>query len=494
MTRTSLAVAVARDVAGHGVAELGAQRVVTLRLFRGHIHRLGWLPGAEAGMVVLAVYLAIYVRYADAFSPFAAVESAIGPIWPKALLMAGTYLLALTSLGLYQLRQRARFRAVLVRLFMALMLANVALALMFYVVPSAFVGRGVVFLTAGFALTGLALSRVAFLRLADEEFFKRRVLVWGAGRRAAYIGKRLRRRTDQRGFNMVAYVRAPGDRGEVPRARLLEADGDLVGLALRHRIEEIVVAMDDRRAGFPVNALLECRLRGIHVSDLVSFLERESGRVSVELMHPSWLIFANGFRCDFLRLAGKRLFDISVGLAALIALCPVALVTALAILLEDRGPVLYRQIRTGQNGRLFPLLKFRSMRIDAERNGQAVWTKPGDSRITRVGAVIRRLRIDEIPQLVNVLAGHMSLVGPRPERPAFVQQLTAAIPFYPERHFVKPGITGWAQVRYGYGASEQDAQEKLEYDLYYVKHHSLTFDLMVLLQTVEIVLFRIGSR
>jgi sugar transferase (PEP-CTERM system associated) len=289
-------------------------------------------------------------------------------------------------------------------------------------------------------------------------------------------------------------VRAPGDRGEVPRAPLFRASAGLVRLALRARVEEIVVAMDDRRSGFPSDALLECRLRGVQVTDLRCFLERESGRVSVELMHPGWLIFSSGFRCDFLRLATKRAFDVAVSLGLLLAAAPLAVLAALAIYLEDRGPILYRQVRTGHNGRSFRMLKFRSMRVDAEADGRAVWASRNDARTTRVGAWIRRLRIDELPQLVNVLAGHMSLVGPRPERPEFTAELSRQVPFYDQRHFVKPGITGWAQVRYGYGASAQDAQAKLEYDLYYVKHHSLALDLMVLVQTVEIVLFRIGSR
>jgi sugar transferase (PEP-CTERM system associated) len=292
----------------------------------------------------------------------------------------------------------------------------------------------------------------------------------------------------------VGYVRTPGDRGEIPRGPLFRATSGLVGLALRARIEEIVVAMDDRRGGFPSDALLECRLRGIQVTDLLTFLERESGRVSVELMHPGWLIFANGFRCDFLRLATKRAFDVVVSLGMLIVSAPLALLAAVAIHAEDRGPILYRQTRTGQDGRPFRMIKFRSMRVDAEADGRAVWASRNDSRTTRVGAWIRRLRIDELPQLLNVLSGQMSLVGPRPERPEFVAALAHNVPFYNERHFVKPGITGWAQVRYGYGASESDAQAKLEYDLYYVKHHSLALDLMVLVQTVEIVLFRIGSR
>ncbi|HSL69439.1 MAG TPA: TIGR03013 family XrtA/PEP-CTERM system glycosyltransferase, partial [Longimicrobiales bacterium] len=469
-------------------------RIVSMRVFNGHVHRVGLLALVEASVVVLAVFCAIYFRFIGHSSTFAAFENSVGPIWPRALLVAGVFVTSLFALGLYQLSQRTSFNGVLVRLTLAILLAEAALAIIYYLAPSIFVGRGVTGLTGGFALLGLTATRYLFMRLVDEEIFKRRVLVWGAGSRAASIARRLRRRTDQRGFRIVSYVRTPSDAEGALDAQPLGRPADVVPFALRQRVEEIVVAMDDRRAGFPMAELMECRLRGIQVSDIVSFLERESGRVSVELMHPSWLIFSNGFRSDFLRLATKRGFDVAVSLVMLIATLPVSFLTALAIWLEDRGPIFYRQVRTGQNGRPFSVLKFRSMRPDAEPDGTALWAAANDPRITRVGAIIRRARIDELPQLYNVLVGHMSFVGPRPERPQFVEQLTQAIPFYPARHSVKPGITGWAQVRYGYGASTRDARDKLEYDLYYVKHHSLAFDLMVLLQTVEIVLFRIGAR
>jgi sugar transferase (PEP-CTERM system associated) len=478
----------------HHAADFGAQRIVTLRIFNGNIHRLGLLAFCEAAVVVAALHAAIFIRFAGASDTIAAFEASRGPLWQRALVIAAVFIVALAALGLYQLRQRARFTGVFVRLLIAMAVAHVGLALIFYAAPNLDVGRAVMGLTGAFALTGLAITRFVFLRAVDEEFFKRRVLVWGAGARARAIGKRLRRRTDQRGFRIVGYVRAPGDGGDIPKGPMFRANCGLVRLALRNRIEEIVVAMDERRKGFPTDELLECRLRGIRVTDLLTFLERESGRVSVELMHPSWLIFSDGFRCDFLRLATKRAFDVLVSLAILLAAAPVALAAAVAIWLEDRGPILYRQLRTGQNGRPFRMIKFRSMRVDAESDGRAVWARLADPRVTRVGAWIRRLRIDEVPQAVNVLLGHMSFVGPRPERPEFVAQLAGKVPFYEERHFVKPGVTGWAQVRYSYGASEKDAQEKLEYDLYYVKHHSLVLDLIVLLRTVEIVLFRIGSR
>ena len=478
----------------HRIEDAAPARAMPLRLFEGHVHRLALLAIAELGVVMLCVYGAVLARFSGFPGTFDAFQETVGPVWPRALLIAGVNLLGLAAMGLYQLRQRARFAGIVARLLIAVVMAEAALGLIFYLAPSLFVGRGVFGLAGIFAFSALVLTRLAFLRVVDQDIFKRRVLVWGAGTRAATIAKRLRRSTDQRGFKIIGYVRAPGDGAGLPDDQVLQFDGDLLRLAMRHKVEEIVVAMDDRRGGFPTKELLECRLRGIAVYDVLAFLERETGRVSVELMQSSWFIFSNGFRCNIARLASKRLFDVLVSTAILLAASPIALLTAIAIFLEDRGPILYRQIRMGQNGRGFPMLKFRSMKVDAEANGQAMWASRNDPRTTRVGAWLRRLRIDELPQVLNVLIGHMSFVGPRPERPAFVQQLTQAIPYYPERHFVKPGITGWAQVRYSYGSSNKDAQEKLEYDLYYVKHHSFAFDLMVLLQTVEIVLLRIGSR
>jgi sugar transferase (PEP-CTERM system associated) len=467
-------------------------RITTVRFFNGHVHRLAALGLVEMGIVFLAVYGAILIRFPA--ESLASIEATLGPIWIRALLAAGATLVGLASMGLYELRQRARFSGVLARLLIAVLIAEAALGLISYLLPSLFVGRGVLAMIGVFSFAGLAFVRYAFLRLVDEDIFKLRILVWGAGMRAATIASHLRRRTDLRGFKILGYVSAPGDDIQVPPGELLHRDGDLLRFVLRHRVEEIVVAMDDRRRGFPQAFLRDCRLRGIAVRDIVAFLERESGRVSVELAQPSWLIYSEGFRSDLFRLAVKRVFDICVSAIVLILAAPIALFTAIAIFLEDRGPIIYSQVRAGQDGRPFRMLKFRSMSFNAEPDGRAVWARRNDPRVTRVGAFIRKARIDELPQVLNVLVGQMSFVGPRPERPLFVESLSNSIPFYAERHYVKPGITGWAQVRYPYGASESDAREKLGYDLYYVTKHSLAFDLMVLLQTVEIVLLRTGSR
>ena len=475
--------------------EIGLGKSMPVRLFNGNLHLPAvFLAVSEIAIAVSSVYLAVWVRFSGFSDMLAAFHTTVGSIWPRASLFAAVLLLSLASLGLYQLRQRTRFTGILVRLLIAVLLAQAMIALVFYVVPSLFVGRGVVALAGLFAFLGLALVRFVFLHIADEDTFKRRVLVLGIGARAATIMNRLRRRADQRGFKIVGYVKAPGDTPEVPSEHIVGSEDGLLRVAMHNKVEEIVVAPDDRRGGLPIAELLECRVRGVEVCDVLEFFERESGRVEVELMKPSWLIFSKGFRSDLVRLASKRLFDILVSTGVLVIGLPIGLLTSIAIFLEDRGPILYRQTRVGRNGRPFPMLKFRSMSVNAEPNGTAVWATQNDPRVTRVGALIRKLRIDELPQVLNVLVGHMSFVGPRPERPEFVKELAQTIPYYPERHSVKPGITGWAQVRYRYGSSEQDAQDKLEYDLYYVKHHSLAFDLMVLLQTVEVVLFRIGSR
>lgn len=258
-------------------------------------------------------------------------------------------------------------------------------------------------------------------------------------------------------------------------------------------VDRIVVALDERRGKFPLDQLLFCRLKGIPVDDGVTFTEQLAGKLSVENLNPSIIIFSNGFKRSVIFNRLKRGLDILCSLFGLAVFSPVCLLISIAIKLESRGPVVYRQERVGEDDRLFHLYKFRSMRSDAEANGP-VWAKENDQRITRVGRVIRKLRLDEIPQMVNVLKGDMSFVGPRPERPFFVHQLKNEIPFYSKRHVVKPGITGWAQISYRYGASKEDALEKLKYDLYYIKNMSILFDLMVVLQTAKIVLVGKGAR
>jgi sugar transferase (PEP-CTERM system associated) len=276
---------------------------------------------------------------------------------------------------------------------------------------------------------------------------------------------------------------------------LIPPDLSIPEVVSRLHVDEIVVAAREQRGGaLPVGELLACRAVGVRVTDLSGFFERMRGEVPIESLKASWLIYGDGFRQGLARRFVKRAFDITASLSLLLLLTPVMVLTAAAIFLEGGGPVVFRQERVGRGGRSFVLLKFRSMRRDAEAAGKAQWAAERDGRVTVVGRVIRKLRIDELPQLFNVLAGEMSLVGPRPERPPFVADLAREIPFYELRHSVKPGITGWAQVRWSYGASVEDAKRKLQFDLYYVKNHSLFLDLLIAVETVRVVLFAKGAR
>jgi sugar transferase (PEP-CTERM system associated) len=292
----------------------------------------------------------------------------------------------------------------------------------------------------------------------------------------------------------VAFALADGDTPTIADDRVVRLSRTIYEFARTHDIDEIVVAMDDRRNGFPIAELLHCKFAGIDVIDLLTFLERETGRVTVDLVNPSWLIFSEGFRVTARTDLVARLLDVTAALVLLILGAPFMLVAAVAILIEDGQPVLYRQKRVGFLGKQFTVYKFRSMIKDAEADGTPQWAGTQDDRVTRTGRLIRKLRIDELPQLFNVLRGDMSLVGPRPERPEFVARLSATIPYYHERHVVKPGLTGWAQLSYPYGSSDRDALEKLQFDLYYIKHKSLIFNLMVLLQTAEVILWGKGAR
>jgi sugar transferase (PEP-CTERM system associated) len=401
--------------------------------------------------------------------------------------------IGMAAMGLYDSRQRYGIEGALVRMLLGVCFAAVGMAFFGFLL-ALIEARLVWALTFAGSIVLMGLARVFFDRFREDEVFRRRVLVFGAGRRAARILE-LRRRSDQRGFRIVGFVPAPGDTSRINDSRVLsDTPGSLLKFAEENDVSEIVVAMDDRRKGFPLEDLLACKLSGLRVIDLLEFLERESGRVKVDIMNPSWLIFSESVtRRNRGRLSFK-LLDLLIGGSVLILASPVMLVVALLILLEDGRPVLYRQERVGLSGRVFTIFKFRSMKKNAEATGQAVWAEVDDPRVTRVGRWLRKLRLDELPQLFNVIKGQMSIVGPRPERPQFVEALAQNMPYYHERHYVKPGITGWAQLCYPYGSSEQDALAKLEFDLYYVKNRSVVFYLMILLQTAEVILWQKGSR
>ena len=342
----------------------------------------------------------------------------------------------------------------------------------------------------------ILITRTIFTRVSRTGVLRRRVLILGQGPRAAQLRELAKERfgayflpVAQVGLNDKTHIAAAGAVQLKERVESL----DLLALAREVNASEIVVATDDRR-GLPVHQLLQCKLSGIRVTDYIDFYERESGRVDLTAIRPSWFIFSDGFRMGVTVETVKRTFDIGLALLTLVMVFPILALTIVAIKSEGRGSILYRQERVGLRGRVFVLLKFRSMTVDAERDGAPVWAVKRDPRITRVGWFIRKLRIDELPQLYNVLRGDMSFVGPRPERPYFVNRLAQNVPYYNERHSVKPGITGWAQVNYHYGASLEDARNKLSYDLYYLKNRGLFLDLIILIRTVRVVLWPDGAR
>ncbi|MBM0106190.1 TIGR03013 family PEP-CTERM/XrtA system glycosyltransferase [Steroidobacter sp. S1-65] len=466
---------------------------MAIRIFQHYWHlHLAVLAVIEGVIFFFAPYAAAFLLFGR--EPW--VDEMLGSMLPRGVVFAGVLFISMAAMGLYNSRQRSRLVGLIARVAASIIGGGMFITILFYIFPAQLlIGRGALLISLVIAFGGSVIARIVFDTLVDEDLFKRRVLVYGSGHRAASIA-RLRRRSDRRGFVVVGYVPADGDEGiDVPSAEKLPTNIDLLTLCERHRVDEIVVAMDDRRRHFPMDQLLECRLEGVEILELVTFLERETGKVRLDLLNPSWMIFSAGFGRGRIHDTMERAFDIVASLILLVVAAPLMVLTALAIKITEgpKATIFYRQVRVGQYGRPFRLLKFRSMREDAEKDG-AQWASKNDSRVTTIGAIIRLTRIDELPQILNVLRGEMSFVGPRPERPEFVGQLEERIPYYRERHTIKPGITGWAQLCYPYGSSEQDAIEKLQYDLFYVKNHSLLFYLAILVQTVEVIVWRKGAR
>ena len=444
---------------------------------------------------LMILYSSVYVAGLFVFGSLLDCDRLLGPIAPKAALVAVVSFTSLIAMGLYQFHQRLYFREAVVRVLVGLVFACLVLAIVFYAFPSLMITRDIASVAFAYALVLMLGVRLFFVRSVDEHVFRRATLVYGAGDRAASITA-IRRRADRRGFKVVARVAALGDTIVGDQDILITDAKSITDIAIEKGAEEIVIAMDDRRGNLPVRELLDARLAGIDVIDLLEFLERETGKIRVDLVSPGWLIFSPGFRRSQFKEFTKRVLDIAVCGSLLVVSWPLMLLAALAIKIEDglSAPVFYKQFRVGQGNVNFNVLKFRSMKQDAEKDGKAVWASENDSRVTRVGNFLRNSRLDELPQVFNVLAGQMSVVGPRPERPEFVSQLQENIPYYAERHVVKPGVTGWAQLKYSYGASEEDAIEKLQYDLYYIKNQTLLLDFLIILQTVEVVLWGKGAR
>ncbi|WP_268870458.1 TIGR03013 family XrtA/PEP-CTERM system glycosyltransferase [Methylocaldum szegediense] len=438
-----------------------------------------------------AFYMGAVLRF---FPDLEGNYAAIDLTNPSAIFCA-FMLASTTGMGLYQRVQQGGEAAMLLRVLVSFVFGTLLMGVVFYAFPTIFVGRGVFGYALLSALVLTVCSRTLFLKFVDRQELRRRVLVLGSGNNA-HIIQEFEKKESNPTFRVIGFVPMGGDICRVEPHRLCTLEMPLNEFAIAHDIDEIVVAPDDRRGGLAVDEILDCKMSGMDVVDLLHFFEREAGLIRVDCLHPSWLVFSDGFRYSGFQQFTKRAFDILASLVLLAVSWPIMLLTALAIVVESgwRAPIFYSQVRVGKNWRLFKVIKFRSMRVDAEQDGRARWATQNDDRITRVGRFIRKTRIDELPQLFNVLKGEMSFVGPRPERPEFVEKFAETIPYYSERHRVKPGITGWAQLCYPYGSSYQDAIEKLQYDLYYVKNYSLFLDFLIMLQTIEVVILGKGAR
>jgi len=452
-----------------------------VRVFKHYFPKLYLFLGVfECFIFIVAIYVGAEIRLnlsADnvKYLPY------------TALLYALVMIISMLAMGLYQRQFFIGASGLLVRIFGAFCVGATLMSLVFYIQPLLFLGRGAFGLSIASSLIGVLGLRVFLVRFVDAEMFKRRVVVLGAGKQAKTIAEV---DTDNN-YRIIAFIQYQHEPTLVDSIQL---DQPLVGYVIKHDIDEVVVAVDDRR-GLPVDELLDCKMSGFDVIEVSSFFEKETYKIQLDTVHPSWLMFSDGFSVNYLATLVKRLFDLVVSSLVFALAWPFIALTAFAVWIEGRfkEPILYSQHRVGQNWKLFKVYKFRSMRVDAEKNG-AQWAQQNDPRVTKVGAFIRKTRLDEFPQLWNVLKGDMSFVGPRPERPEFVEDLAKNIPYYSERHRVKPGITGWAQMCYAYGSSQEDALQKLQYDLYYVKNYSLFLDLIILIQTAEIILWGKGAR
>jgi sugar transferase (PEP-CTERM system associated) len=412
---------------------------------------------------------------------------------PQSLTFALTLQLAMVGVGVYGAEALQSLRFTAARLCVSVSLGILLLSLLFFLVPALAFWRSKLLYAMVFALGGLMIVRLLLAQKLGSDVFKRRVLILGAGPRAARVEALAKR--DGAGFVVAGYVSMNDGPTAVPGAVNRGDIANLAAYVVAQGASEVVLALEERRNALPLQDLLRVKTTGVHVNDLSSFLERETGRVDLDSLNPSWLIFSDGFSAGRrFSSVGKRLFDLAASAALLVVGTPLILITALLVKLESRGPAFFRQKRVGLYGQSFDIVKLRSMRLDAEVGGKAVWAQKDDPRITRVGSIIRKLRIDELPQAWSVLRGEMSFVGPRPERPQFVADLEARLPYYAERHMVKPGITGWAQINYPYGASIDDARQKLEYDLYYAKTYTPFLDIVILLQTIRVILWHEGAR
>jgi sugar transferase (PEP-CTERM system associated) len=447
---------------------------------------------AEATLVYGSIIGAVYVRVGFADASFELINK--NGYW-KAGLATFFCLATFYLFDLYDFVVMHDRRELVLRLIQALGLAWIALAIAFYAYPSLMLGRSIALIALPLALGLMVAWRVSIHWFLGHPDFGERILIVGSGKLAVEVAREVLNRPDA-GYRIVGFVGTDAELlgKSLINPRVIGLTEQLDGIVKKEGIDRIVVAMGERRGQLPTDRLLQLSLAGeVSIEEGAAFYERITGRVSLDMLRPSWLIFSGRGRQARLATISRNAVHWLIALAGFLLSLPIMIVTAILIKLESRGPIFYKQERVGKNGRTFVLTKFRSMRVDAEKSGP-VWASKGDDRTTRVGKVIRKVRIDEIPQFWNILRGQMSFVGPRPERPHFVAQLAEEIPYYAQRHLIAPGLTGWAQIKYPYGASIEDARQKLQYDLFYIKNYSLVLDAIIMFETIKIILFGRGAQ
>ena len=461
-----------------------------IRIFNHYVSKMAFiLLLLELVMLLATVSVASAIWVSDGTGHFRPDN-----LYVSSLTFALVIVFSMSALGMYQHSAREGMRTTLFRIMPSFALGFALLSALIAVRPDMYFGRGVSSAIFALGATGVVLTRLVVFKSAESALLEGRLIFIGSGAMARECLDLACSKFGFHQFKVVGCVKVDGEQSCVPDSYVLPMGESLLMMAQKYEASEIVVTLGDRRAkAFPINQLLACALHGVRVIDAATFFEREACQIRLDSLQPSYLIFGGGFDQSFFRASVKRTFDLLASVTIGMASLPLLLLAAAAIVLEDGGPVFYQQERVGHHGRIFKVLKLRSMRQNAEE-GVPTWAAQNDPRVTRVGRYLRLLRIDELPQMINVFMGEMSFVGPRPERAFFVDQLIGQIPYYNVRHGIKPGVTGLAQVRYQYGASLEDAIQKLQYDLYYVKNNSLFLDLLILIDTVLVVLLGKGSR
>jgi sugar transferase (PEP-CTERM system associated) len=455
-----------------------------------HVRRLA-LVGVEHTVIITALVAATIARLG-----MDSAAAAPQVLLSRSVVVALVLQICLHYCDLYDPRRLADRRDLLVGLLRALGAACLVLALLYYWFPSLIIGRGIFMIASALIIALVAGWRIAFEWLSLYVAPKERLLIVGTNASAVALARELFERRGELGVDLIGFVDTDASRVGTPLINpgIIGTVDDIPSIVRKRDVDRVVVSLSDARGKLNMEKLLDMKINdGVRFDHLASVYEQYTGKIAVENLRPSWLIFNEGFRKSRLLSLCKRLSDVVIAAIGLAVTMPIMLLTALAVRLGSQGPVLYSQVRVGKDGRPFTIYKFRSMQVNAEAGTGAVWSMAGDPRVTPVGRFIRRTRLDELPQLWNVAIGDMSFVGPRPERPEFVAGLTEQIPFYGQRHVVRPGLTGWAQVRHEYGASVDDAMQKLQYELFYIKHMSLGFDLFIVLETIKTVLVRRGS-